>query len=101
MRYLGRLISGDGLKPDPEKIVAIMKMQKPTDIKSMQRFIEFVNYVAKFLANLSAICEPLRKSSCKDASWTWNSGQEAAFKKKKQLVKAAFVLQLCPALVLI
>ena len=33
VRYLGYSISGDGLKPDPEKVAAIMKMQKPTDIK--------------------------------------------------------------------
>ena len=36
VRYLGHLILGDGLKADPEKVAAIMKMQKPTDIKSMQ-----------------------------------------------------------------
>ena len=33
--YLGYLISGDGSKPDPEKVAAILKMEKPTDIKSM------------------------------------------------------------------
>ena len=60
VRYLGHLISGDGLKPDPEKVADIMKMQKPTDIKSTQRFFGFVNYLAKFLPNLSTICEPLR-----------------------------------------
>ena len=59
----------------------------------MQRFAGFSNYVAKFLANLPTICEPLRKLTCKDASWTWQSHQEAAFKKIKQLVTAALVLQ--------
>ena len=60
VRYLGLLIPIDGLKPDQEKVAATLKMQKPTDIKSMQRFIGFVNYLAKFLPNLSTICEPLR-----------------------------------------
>ena len=44
VRYLGHLILGDGLKADPEKVATIMKMQKPTDIKSMRLFIGFVNY---------------------------------------------------------
>ena len=35
VHYLGNLISGNGLKPDPEKIADIMKMQKLTNIKSM------------------------------------------------------------------
>ena len=70
LHYLDHLITGDCLKPDPEKVAAIMKMQKPTDIKSMQWFIGFVNYLAKFLPNLSTICEQLRKLPCKDAYWT-------------------------------
>ena len=93
VRYLGLLIPIDGLKPDQEKVAATLKMQKPTDIKSMQRFIGFVNYLAKFLPNLSTICEPLRVLSCKDASWMWQSEQEAEFKNIKQLVIAAPVLQ--------
>ena len=59
----------------------------------MQQFIGFVNYLAKFLPNLSTICEPLLKLPCKDATWTWQSEQEAAFKKIKELVTAAPVLQ--------
>ena len=91
--YLGHLIPGDGLKPDPQKVAAIMKIKKPTDIKSMQQCIEFLNYGAKSTPNLSTICEPLRKLSRKDASWTWQPEQEAAFKKIKPLVTAAPVLQ--------
>ena len=90
---MGHLISDDSLKPDPEKVVSIMQMQKPTEIKSMQRFIGFVNFLAKFIPSLSTICEPLLKLSCKDAFWTLLSKQETAFKKIKQLVTAAPVLQ--------
>ena len=90
---MGHLISDDSLKPDPEKVVSIMQMQKPTEIKSMQRFIGFVNFLAKFIPSLSKICEPLLKLSCKDAFWTLLSKQETAFKKIKQLVTAAPVLQ--------
>ena len=39
--YLGHLNLGDGFKPDPEKVAAIMKLQKPTDIKPMQKFTGF------------------------------------------------------------
>ena len=35
----------------------------------------------------------MRKLSCKDVTWAWQSEQEAAFKKIKQLVRAASVLQ--------
>ena len=94
MKKYVHLISGDGLKADPQKVVvAIMKMQKPTNLKSMQQFTEFVNCLAKFLPNLSTICEPLPKLSCKDTSYTWQSQHEATFKKIKQLATAAPALQ--------
>ena len=35
VRHLDHFTSGDSLKAGPEKVAAIMKMQKPTDIKSM------------------------------------------------------------------
>ena len=66
VHYLCHLISGDSLKPDPE----IITMQKLTDIS-----------------------EPLRKLTYKDASGTWQSVQELTFKKIKQLVTAAPILQ--------
>ena len=91
--YLGHLISGNGLKPDLEKVAAVIKMQNPTDIKSMQRLTGFVNYLVKFLPILLIISEPLCKLSCKDANWTWQSESEAAFKKIKQLVTEAPVFQ--------
>ena len=68
VRYLGHLISGDCLKPDHEKVGTIVKMEKPTDIKALQQFIGFVNYLAKFLPKFSTIYEPLCKLSGKDAS---------------------------------
>ena len=59
----------------------------------MHHFIGFVNYLAKLLLNLSTICQPLRKLSRKGASWTWQSEQDAPFKKIKKLVIAASVFQ--------
>ena len=59
----------------------------------MQWFVVFVNYLANFLPNLSIICEPLRKLTCKGASWTWQLKQELARKKIKQLVTAVPFLQ--------
>ena len=88
LHSLGHLIWSYGLKLDSWMVAAIMKMRKPKDMKSMQWL---VNYLANILPNLSTICEPLLQLKCKDASWRWQSEQEAAFKKEKQLVTAAVI----------
>ena len=57
--FMGHLITSEGLKPDPAKIDAVAKMAKPTDVKSIQRFIGFVTYLSRFLPDLS---DSLRES---------------------------------------
>ena len=56
--YLGHIISSDGISPDTTKIKAIMEMPLPTDKKDIQRLLGMVNYVAKFLPNVSEVTSP-------------------------------------------
>ncbi|CAG2232155.1 unnamed protein product [Mytilus edulis] len=39
MPYIGHLLTAEGVKPDPEKIAAIVNMEKPTDVKGVQRLL--------------------------------------------------------------
>ena len=79
VRYMGHLLTADGLKAGPEKVKAVLNMPKPTNVKEVQRLVGFVNYLAKFLPQLSTVCEPLRKLACKDNKWMWESQQEESF----------------------
>ena len=58
--YIGHLLTSEGIKPDPKKVEAVQKMPQPTDVPSVKRFLGMVNYLSKFLPNLSTITEPLR-----------------------------------------
>ena len=59
--YMGHILMMEGHQPDPSKIEAIMKMQKPTNIARVRRLVGMVNYLARFWSHLSDICEPLRQ----------------------------------------
>jgi hypothetical protein len=48
MPYIGHLLTAEGVKPDPEKIAAITNMEKPTDVKGVQRLLGMANYLTKF-----------------------------------------------------
>ena len=58
--YIGHLLTPDGLKPDPNKVKAILEMPTPTEEQSLQRLLGMFTYLAKFLPNLSDVTEPLR-----------------------------------------
>ena len=90
--YIGHLLTADGVKPDPSKIAAIVNMPRPTNVKETQRFLGFINYLAKFLPHLSEVCQPLRCLCEKNNQFCWESQQEQAFTKAKQLVTMEPVL---------
>ena len=56
-------------------------------------YLGMVTYLAKFLPNLSSVCEPLSGLEFKDAEWCWLSVHDEAFQSIKSLVCEAPVLK--------
>ena len=91
--YVGHIFSSEGLKVDPMKVKAISEMVPPKDIKGVQRLLGTVQYLSKFLPNLSDVSEPLRRLCDKDAAFDWQPVHEHAFNTLKDLVCKAPVLK--------
>ncbi|XP_057191716.1 uncharacterized protein K02A2.6-like isoform X1 [Triplophysa rosa] len=71
IKYIGHVLSGEGLKPDPDKIKAIVEMYEPQDKSALMRFLGVVQYLAKFIPNLSENSAPLRKLLESGVEWHW------------------------------
>ena len=91
--YIGHLLTSEGIKPDPKKVEAVQKMPQPTDVPSVKRFLGMVNYLSKFLPNISTITEPLRQLEAKGVKWHWDDNQQKAFDEVKTLITCHPVLQ--------
>ena len=59
--YIGHLLTAEGLKPDPAKVEALLKMPKPEDLPGLKRLLGMVQYLGKFLPSLSNVTHPLRE----------------------------------------
>ncbi|KAI5616885.1 hypothetical protein C0J50_23556 [Silurus asotus] len=59
VKYLGHIVSADGVSPDPDKIEAVTSWPQPTHLKALQSFLEFCGYYRRFIANYAAIARPL------------------------------------------
>ena len=77
--FLGHLVTNQGLLPDPEKIKAVLDLDKPTSVESIQQLNGFINYLSKFMPHLSEIMEPIRRLTRKDEPWRWTEEQNKAF----------------------
>ena len=77
--YMGQLLTSEGMKPDPVKVDDLVNMPPPNDKKGVQRLLGCVNYLSRFMPDLSEKCEPLRKligkasSSCGKANKSTHS----------------------------
>lgn len=90
--YVGHIFTKEGLKADPAKTVAITAMPVPQDIPAMQRFLGMVNYLGKFIPNLSEIAAPLRQLTHKDTAWCWFPQHQQAFDRLKLVQCTSLIL---------
>lgn len=93
VRFFGHMLTNQGVKADPAKIVAISDMREPRNIKETQTFVGMANYLSKFLLNLSTLAEPLRRICKENVKFDWSTEQQHAFDKIKGLVTQAPILQ--------
>ena len=87
VKYLGHLLSANGVRPDPDKVIAIREMPTPGDRKELLRFLGMTTYLSKFIPAYSTITDPLRLLLKKDALWQWHPEHDSAVSKLKEQVE--------------
>ena len=90
--FMGHVVSNSGLKPDPSKIEAIVRMEPTTDKAGVERLRGTVNYLSRFVLKLSDIIRPISDLTRPDVEWTWDSVHDKAFEEIKRLLTQAPVL---------
>ena len=82
--YIGHMFTDEGVKPDKEKVQAILMMPEPSTKQELQRFIGMIQYLAKFIPDLSEKAAPLRSLLKKNAAWQWNDEHQRAYQLLKE-----------------
>lgn len=93
VKHQGHVFCAQGVKVDPEKVTAITEFPTPQNVDDVRRFLGIVNYVGKFVPNLSQKAEPLRILLNNKVEWHWEQAQENAMKELKNSVSEAPVLK--------
>ena len=58
-KFLGHIVSECGIEVDPEKIRAILDMPAPRIEREIRGFLGRLQYISRFIARLTDICEPI------------------------------------------
>lgn len=91
--YLGHIITKDGIKPNPEKVLAIEKFPTPRTPKAIKSFLGMIGYYRKFIPNFSEISKPMLKLLKKGVKFIWSEETEKAFKDLKGKILESPILQ--------
>ena len=90
--FMGHCVSAQGVKPDPEKVKALLEAARPTDVHGIRRFCGMVQYLAKFVDNVSESLAPLQEMTRKNAKFEWSQQCEKGFNDIKRKIAEATML---------
>ncbi|RVW59853.1 Retrovirus-related Pol polyprotein from transposon 17.6 [Vitis vinifera] len=91
-KLLGHIVSERGIEVDPEKIRAILDMPAPRIEKEIRGFLGRLQYITRFIARLTNICEPIFHLLRKNQLTIWDDDCQCAFEKVKEYLLSLLVL---------
>lgn len=86
--YVGHIFTSKGLQPDSAKTKAITEMPAPDNVTALQGLLGMINYLGKFIPNLSELSAPLRELTCKNTEWCWFKQHQDAFEVLKHRISS-------------
>jgi hypothetical protein len=91
-RFLGFIVSTNGIAPDPAKISVMASWGRPNTVRGVLSFLGVCNFYRRFVKNYGRIARPLQKLTRKNIPFRWTAKCEAAFEKLKTAMVTAPVL---------
>ena len=91
-KLLGFVVSKKRIEIDPKKVRAIQDLPHLRIQKEVRRFMGRLNYIARFISQMTAKCDPIFKMLRKHNSDKWDEKCQVAFDKVKEYLTNASVL---------
>ena len=94
MRFLGHVVSGNGVAVDPAKVAVIQDWDRPKNVTNVRSFLGLAGYYRRFIKDFSMIVSPLTELTKKNQMFTWDAKCEQAFRIMKERLTSAPVLMI-------
>ena len=91
-KLLGFIVSRKGIELDPSKIKAIQELPPPKNKTEVMSLLGRLNYISRFIAQLTTTCEPIFKLLKKNATVEWTEEYREAFERIKNYLSYPPVL---------
>ena len=92
VKFLGHVVSEDGVRTDPSKIQAVRDWPVPKTAKQTKSFLGLASYYRRFIKGFAAIAKPLHLICDKGKKFAWSDECQAAFDELKDALTSAPIL---------
>ncbi|PKI50376.1 hypothetical protein CRG98_029232, partial [Punica granatum] len=97
-KLLGFVVNERGIEVDPDKVKAIKELPPPSTVREVRGFLGRLNYITRFIANLTDKCQPLFRLLRKNAAMEWDHECQKAFDTiKAYLIQPPILVLLVPS----
>ena len=86
-------MSAEGVKVAVDKIDTISSWPMPMCVREVQGFLGLANFYRRFVKGFVGIAKPTTNLTKKDKDFMWGTEEEATFKKLKEALTSAPILQ--------
>lgn len=95
--FLGHLVNEHGIRPNPEKVKAIVEYPLPQTQRGIRRFLGMLQFYSKFVPNIAlevkCMYELINCKRGKNAPIKWNKEAMEGFTKSKKMLSDHVLLQ--------
>ena len=89
MTFLGHKIGKDGIRSDPKKIEAIVKLPPPRNVREVRKILGMCGWHRKFIEGYAKIAMPLWELTSDKEPFVWDERKQKAFDiLKEKLISA-------------
>ena len=85
-KFLGFMLTQQGIEANPEKCQTIINMRSPANVKEVQRLVGRLTAISRFLPKLADKTKPMIQLLRKSTKFTWDDSCEQNFNTLKQLL---------------
>jgi len=92
IKFLGHVVSAEGVSTDPSKIEAVKDWPEPEDVHEVRSFLGVTSYYRRFVPTFAEIAAPLHAPTMMNKKFYWTPQCDRAFTKLKYALISSPIL---------
>jgi len=92
VKFLGHIISPDGIQVNPDKVQVVQLFEIPSTLKKLKQFLGVINFYHHFFPNIGEVASPLYKICSEKRKFQWRPLQQKSFEVLKSQMCHAITL---------